>query len=208
MDVVTKLKEERLLPVAVLDDADAACRLAEALREGGLNLIEVTLRTDNALECIAAVARRFPDMVIGAGTVLDRDQVLAAHDAGASFCVSPGLNKKVVKAARKAGLLLTPGVMTPTEIDYALSLGCTTLKFFPAEPAGGAKMLRALIGPFKHLGVEFIPTGSINAEKLRDYLAIPQVVAVGGSWFVSADLVKAGKFEEITRLTSEALSVA
>lgn len=205
---LTLLQDKRLLPVAVLEDVDAGLKTAEALREAGLNLIEVTLRTAEAEAVIKAIIKAFPDMCVGAGTVLDAAQVQPLADAGVQFFVAPGLNETVVEAAQRAGAPITPGVVTPSEVDRGLKLGCQVLKFFPAEPAGGAKMLKAIAAPFGHTGVKFIPTGSITPEKAPDYWGIKQVLAVGGSWIVAGSLVKAGKFAEITRLTREALAAA
>ena len=146
-------------------------------------------------------------MAIGAGTLLSPEQVQRAIDAGAQFGVSPGLNEAVLKAAQERNLPFFPGVMTPTEVDRALNLGWKHLKFFPAEPAGGVAMLKALAGPFAHTGVKFIPTGGINAAKLPDYLAMPQVAAVGGSWMAERKLVAEKAWSKITALTAEAMKV-
>lgn len=202
---VTLLAQKRLLPVAVLEDVDAGLKTAAALKEAGLNLIEVTLRTPAAEAVIRAILKEFPDMIVGAGTVLDAAQVQPLADIGVQFFVAPGLDEAVVEAAQKAGCPITPGVITPSEVSRGLKLGCKVLKFFPAEPAGGAKMVKALAAPFSHTGVKFIPTGSIDAAKAPDYWAIKSVLAVGGSWIVAGNLVKEGKFDEITRLTREAL---
>lgn len=205
---VTLLQQKRLLPVAVLEDVESGLKTAAALREAGLNLIEVTLRNPAAKEVIAAIIKEFPDMTVGAGTVLDPATVQPLADMGVQFFVAPGLDEAVVAAAHKAGCPITPGICTPSEVSRGLNLGCKVLKFFPAEAAGGAKMLKALTAAFGHTGVKFIPTGGIDLAKAPGYWALKSVLAVGGSWFVAGELVKAGKFDEITRLTKEALVAA
>lgn len=207
-DALETIQQKRVVPVAVIDRAEDAVPLAAALIAGGLSLIEVTLRTEAALDSMAAIRNEFPDMIIGAGTILDADILPQLVDLGVSFGVSPGLNEAVVAESQRVGLPLTPGVITPTEVERALGLGLRVLKFFPAGAAGGVGMLKALAGPYGHTGVRFVPTGGVNASNAADYLAIPCVAAVGGSWFVAKDLVNAGDFAAITRLTREALSLA
>lgn len=205
MDTFDAIRSFRLLPVAIVESVDEGLRMAEALLKGGLPLIEVTLRTAAAEEAIRAIIREFPNMLVGAGTILDPERVPALAEAGVRFGVAPGLNAKVVEACQKAGLPLTPGVVTPSEVEQARTLGCKVLKFFPAEAAGGVKMLSALTGPYGHTGIQFIPTGGIDVEKAKAYWALPSVAAVGGSWFVAPKLVKAGQFDTISSLTAEAL---
>ena len=195
-----------LVPVIVLDDATLAEPLAEALLNGGLRVMEITFRTTAAEAAIRCIAKKFPDIFIGAGTVLNATHVQRARDAGAQFFVSPGLHPATVAAARETGLPILPGVCTPTEVEAALALNCTVLKFFPAEAAGGVKMLKALAGPYAHTGVKFCPTGGITADNMRDYLRLPIVAAVGGSWMVDSKLINARRFDDITRLTKEALA--
>ena len=199
--------KQRLLCITVVDRAEDAVPLAEALLAGGLKVMEITFRTAAAAEAIRLIRRKVPRMAIGAGTLLSPDQVQEAIDVGAQFGVSPGLNEAVLNAAGEHDLPFFPGVLTPTEADRALQLGWKHLKFFPAEPAGGAAMLKALAGPFAHIGVQFIPTGGINAAKLPDYLAIPQVAAVGGSWMGERRLIQEKAWSRITALTDEALRV-
>jgi 2-dehydro-3-deoxyphosphogluconate aldolase / (4S)-4-hydroxy-2-oxoglutarate aldolase len=206
MDTQNFLKE-RLFCVAVIDRADDAAPLAEALLAGGLNVIEVTFRTDSAAEAIARICKNFPQMSVGAGTLLSADNVKRAVNAGAQFGVSPGLNESVLNAALQSALPFFPGVVTPTEVARALELGCSQLKFFPAEAAGGAPMLKALAAPFAHTGVKFIPTGGVNATNLPGYLAIPQVAAVGGSWMAERKLVSEKSWLKITALTAEAMKI-
>lgn len=200
--------KHRVVPVAVIKRLDDAAPLAEALLEGGLPIIEVTLRTDCALDAIRKLRSEFPEMIVGAGTVIDTDNLEAACDADAGFAVSPGTNATVIERAHGRGLPILPGVITPTEVMRALDLGCDLLKFFPAESAGGAAMVKALAGPFAHTGVRFVPTGGINAKLAPDYLALPSVAAIGGSWFVDAKLVASGAFKDIARLTREAVALA
>lgn len=197
--------KQRLVCVAVIDQPDDAVPLAEALLAGGLNCMEVTFRTAAAAEAIARIREGVPQIAIGAGTLLSPENVKQAADAGAQFGVSPGLNEAVLAAAGKNWMSFFPGVMTPTEVDRALNLGCKHLKFFPAEAAGGAAMLKALAGPFAHTGVEFIPTGGIHAANLAGYLAVPQVAAIGGSWMADRKLIKDKAWAKITALTAEAM---
>ncbi len=182
--------KQRLVCVAVIDKVDDAVPLTEALIAGGLNCIEVTFRTAGAAESIARIRKALPHAVVGAGTLLTADNVKAAVDAGAQFGVSPGLSEAVSKAAHDQNLPLFPGVITPTEIMAALDLGWKHLKFFPSETFGGVNALKALAGPFGHTGVKFIPTGGITAATLPNYLAIPQVAAVGGSWMAEKKLIE------------------
>jgi 2-dehydro-3-deoxyphosphogluconate aldolase/(4S)-4-hydroxy-2-oxoglutarate aldolase len=199
--------KQRLLCITSVDRAEDAVPLAEALLAGGLNVMEITFRTAAAAESIQRIRQNVPQMSIGAGTLLSPEQVQRAIDVGAQFGVSPGLNETVLAAANKHQMPFFPGVMTPTEVDRALNLGWKHLKFFPAEPAGGAVMLKALAAPFAHTGVKFIPTGSINAVKLPDYLALPQVAAIGGSWMAERKLVAEKHWTKITVLTAEALKI-
>jgi 2-dehydro-3-deoxyphosphogluconate aldolase/(4S)-4-hydroxy-2-oxoglutarate aldolase len=197
--------EQRLICVAVIDNVNAAVPLAEALLAGGLNTIEVTFRTAGAADAIAHIRKSIPQMCVGAGTLLAADQVKQAVDAGAQFGVSPGLSESVSAAARENKLPLFPGVVTPTEVMLALELGWRHLKFFPAETFGGVNALKALSGPFSHTGVKFIPTGGITAMTLPNYLALPQVAAVGGSWMAERKLVAEKAWAKITALTAEAM---
>jgi len=206
MDAQAFLKQ-RLLCVAVIEHADDAVPLAEALLAGGLKGIEVTFRTAGASAAISRIRQALPTMQVGAGTLLSADQVKQAVDAGAQFGVSPGLSEAVLNAARSANLPLFPGVLTPTEVARALELGCKHLKFFPAEAAGGVNLLQTLAGPFGHTGVKFVPSGGITAANLPHYLALPQVAAVGGSWMAERKLVALKAWSQITALTAGALHV-
>ena len=208
MDHFSVIRQKRLLPVVVIDRAEDAPLLAEALLEAGLNIVEITLRTDAAIESIEVILNDFPEMVVGAGTILDTDVIQGLVDIGVQFGVSPGLNEAVVAEARRLGLPFLPGVVTPTEVERAITLDLKLLKFFPAEQAGGPAFLKALAGPYSNTGVRFIPLGGINLANAANYLALPMVAAVGGSWFVSRELINSGNFGEITRLTREALALA
>jgi len=205
MDVLTALRAARLVPVVVLDDAADADGLAGALVAGGLPVAEVTFRTDAAEDSIRAMAAR-GDLLVGAGTVLTPAQVDRAVAAGASYVVSPGLSRAVVERCQEHGVLALPGAVTATEVQAALELGLTTVKFFPAGTSGGAPAIAALAAPFG--GVSFVPTGGVGPKNLADYLSIPAVAAVGGSWMVPRDRVAAGDFDGIRTLTADAVALA
>jgi 2-dehydro-3-deoxyphosphogluconate aldolase/(4S)-4-hydroxy-2-oxoglutarate aldolase len=204
-EMMKKLGKLGIVPVVVLNSADDALPLAEALVKGGLPCAEVTFRTAAAEESIRKMAKAFPEMIIGAGTVLTCEQADRAIDAGAKFIVSPGFNPKVTEYVLKKGVPMTPGICTPTEIEAALQFDLDVLKFFPAEPSGGLKMIKALAAPY--VGVNFMPTGGISAANVREYLAYDRIVACGGSWMVSGSLVKEGKFGEIETLVREAADI-
>lgn len=199
---------ERIVPVAVIDSVADAPAIAQALCDGGLHTIELTLRTPAAEDCIAAIRAKVPDMKIGAGTVLSVEQVDRVIELGASFAVSPGLNPKVVRRAQERGLPFAPGVMTPTDVEAAMDLGCKVLKFFPASVAGGLEMLKALAGPYAHTGVKFIPLGGVNPGNAAEFLALPIVGAVGGSWLLDKKLLAAKDWAGITKLAREAVAIA
>ena len=203
-EVSTLLSTMRLVPVIVLDDAADAWPLAQALKAGGLPCAEVTLRTPAAEEALREMAKD-ADILLGAGTVLRPEQVDLAVKAGAKFIVTPGYSAAVVERCRSVGVPIIPGVATPTEVQQALEAGVDTVKFFPAESIGGARALAAIAAPFGDM--RFVPTGGITAANVGDYLALPSVLAAGGSWMAGRDLVRAGRFEEITRLTSEAVAI-
>ncbi|MEO3746191.1 bifunctional 4-hydroxy-2-oxoglutarate aldolase/2-dehydro-3-deoxy-phosphogluconate aldolase [Plantactinospora sp. B5E13] len=195
----------RILPVVVLENASAAPDLAAALTAGGLRAIEVTFRTAAAADAIRLMAER-PDLLVGAGTVLTPAQVDQAADAGARFVVSPGFSPAVVRHCQERGLPVFPGAATATEIQMALDAGLETVKFFPAEQLGGVGMIKALAAPFR--SVRFIPTGGVNTGNLADYLGVPAVLAVGGTWMVAPALLAAGRWDEVTRLTTAAVAAA
>lgn len=196
---------QRILPVLVVRESSTAQTLAAALVEGGITAAEVTLRTAGALDAVQRMAEN-PDLRVGAGTVLTPEQVCAVAARGATFVVSPGFSRAVLRECQAQGLAYYPGVATPTDIQTALEEGLTELKFFPAETLGGVRTIRAFSAPFPD--VTFIPTGGITEESLADYLSEPSVAAVGGSWLATADLLAQGDFQEITRRARAALVVA
>lgn len=203
--VLEQIGKIGIVPVVVLNDAKDAEPLAKALCDGGLACAEVTFRTDAAEESIRIMSEKFPDMLVGAGTVLTTDQVDRAVAAGAKFIVSPGLNPKVVKYCVEKGILITPGTANPSDVEQALENGLEVVKFFPAEQAGGLKMIKAMAAPY--VGVKFMPTGGINQNNVREYLAYDRILACGGSWMVKSDLVDAGKFDEIEKLARECVEI-
>ena len=201
--VAEKIAGFGVVPVVVLEDVKDAAPLAKALVEGGLPCAEVTFRTDAAEESIRIMAEQFPNMLVGAGTVLTTDQVDRAVAAGAKFIVSPGLNPKIVRYCVEKNIPITPGTTNPSDIEQAIECGLEVVKFFPAEPAGGINMIKAMAAPYTNM--KFMPTGGINASNLKSYLDFPKIIACGGSWMVKGDLVAAGKFDEIEKLTREAV---
>ncbi|MBQ9065671.1 MAG: bifunctional 4-hydroxy-2-oxoglutarate aldolase/2-dehydro-3-deoxy-phosphogluconate aldolase [Blautia sp.] len=203
--IIEQFRKIGIIPVVVLDDAKDASPLAKALCEGGLPCAEVTFRTAAAEEAIRIMSSEFPEMLVGAGTVLTTEQVDRAVNAGAKFIVSPGLNPKIVKYCQEKNIPITPGIQTPTEIEAALELGLTTLKFFPAEPAGGLKMIKAIAAPY--VDVSFMPTGGISESNVREYLAYNRIVACGGSWMVKKELVANGEFDKIRDMVAEAAAI-
>ena len=206
-DLTSRLLERRLVPVVVIEDAAKAVDLAQALLSAGLGVIEITFRTAAAEEAIRRIAKECPKMLVGAGTLLDAEQVKKAAGAGARFGLAPGLDEKVVQAAQKEKLAFVPGVATPSEVQQALSLGCLVQKFFPAEQAGGAPYLKALEGPYGHTGVRFIPTGGLHAGNAAAYLALKSVAALGGSWFVDKKFIESNDWKRIQTLTQEAIQL-
>jgi len=204
-DTLKHIGSTGIVPVVVLNKVSDAEPLAAALIAGGLPCAEVTFRTDAAEESIRSISKKFPDMFVGAGTVLSVEQVDRAIGAGAKFIVSPGLNPKVVEYCIKKGYPVCPGIMTPTELEVALGFGLDVVKFFPAENAGGLKMIKAMSAPYTMM--KFMPTGGINATNVRDYLACDKILACGGSWMVKGDLVAAGDFAQIEKLTREAADI-
>jgi 2-dehydro-3-deoxyphosphogluconate aldolase/(4S)-4-hydroxy-2-oxoglutarate aldolase len=203
-EVLERIGRLRLIPMVVIDKAEHAGPFGDALVSGGLPVAEITFRTDAAQPAIRALAKR-GDLLVGAGTVLSTELADRAIDAGAQFIVAPGTNPNVVEHCVIRGVPIVPGVATPTDIELALSHGVDTLKFFPAENMGGVDMLKALAGPFA--GVRFIPTGGITPEKLPSYLALPSVLACGGSWLAPRELLAAGDFAAIQKLIEKAVKL-
>ncbi len=198
MSIFDQLSRHGIVPVIALDDAAAALPLADALIEGGLPVAEITFRTTAARATIEAMARHRPDMLVGAGTVLTEEQVDQAQAAGAGFALAPGLDVAVLAHAAKVGLPFAPGIMTPTDLQAALRFGCAMVKFFPAMPAGGPSMLKAIAAPYAQTGVGFNPTGGVTMDNLSDWLALPEVRAVGGTWIATRADIAAGNWARIT----------
>lgn len=201
-----RLAELRVVPVVSIDDAADAVGLADALAAAGLPMLEVTFRTDAAADAIAAIRAARPDVLVGAGTVLDAATVDRAMAAGAAFLVAPGFSPAVVARAAEHGVAMLPGAVTPTEIEMALAAGFRLLKFFPAEASGGVRYIRAVAAPYR--GVRFVPTGGVTTANLAEYLAVPAVAACGGTWIAPADAIRAHRWDEITRAAAEAVAIA
>ncbi len=203
MDIIKELHDFGLVPVIKITDVKNAVPLAQALAKGGLNCAEITFRTACAKEAIAEITKAMPDMLVGAGTVLTPEQADEAIEAGAKFIVSPGLNPRVVKHCIERGVPVLPGCATPSEVETAIELGLKAVKFFPAEAAGGLNMIKSMSAPYGQ--IKFMPTGGINENNMLDYLAFDKIIACGGSFMVKDALIDAGNFEEITRLTKNAV---
>lgn len=202
MDMIEKIKQEKIVPVVKLDNAKDAMPLAEALMAGGINVMEITFRTAAAAESISLIAREFPNIILGAGTVLTLEQLETAAEAGSTFMVSPGFNPKITEAALKRGFPILPGVITPAEVEQAMNYGLTTLKFFPASIAGGIPMLKTFNTVYPM--VSFMPTGGLSNDNFIEYLSCPNVIACGGSWMVAPKLIEEANFAEVTRLSRAA----
>ena len=203
--MIEKIRNCAIVPVVKIDNAKDAVPLARALMRGGLSCAEITFRTAAAEEAIRRIHDEIRDFLVGAGTVLTTAQADRAWSAGAAFMVSPGLNPKVVGHCLEKGYPIFPGVCTPSEVEAGLSFGLTHLKFFPAEAAGGVKMIKAMAAPYTD--ARFMPTGGINEQNIREYLTCPAVFACGGSWMVPADLINEGRFDEIERRTAQAVAL-
>jgi len=201
------LHQTGVVAVLMIERAEDAVPLARALLEGGVNGIELTLRTEAALECLRRIQAEVAEMTIGVGTILTPQQVNQAKEAGASFGVAPGMNPRVVAEAQRIGLPFAPGVCTPTDIELALEAGCRVLKFFPSEPCGGLPYLRTISAPFMHLGVQFIPLGGVGPGNAAQYLQEPSVLALGGSWLAPKDLIAKGDWAAITKLARDARDI-
>jgi len=201
--ILEKMGKLGIIPVVVLNDVSEAEPVAKALIEGGLPVAEVTFRTDAAEESIRVISQKFPEMLVGAGTVLTIDQAQRAIDAGAKFIVSPGFNAKVVQYCIDKNIPVAPGCNNPTAMEAAMELGLDVVKFFPAEQSGGIDAIKAMAAPYVNL--KFMPTGGINAKNINNYLAFPKIIACGGSWMVKGDLVKNKEFDKIRELTREAV---
>lgn len=206
-DAITKtLETTRVVPLIQAEDPMTAVKISAALIEGGLSVLEVVLRTDEALKCLTAIVTRYPDAHVGAGTVLSATQSKEVIARGAKFIVSPGLDQGSVEVAQSSGIPIFPGIATPTELQRAWNLRLRTVKFFPAGLAGGPKMLKAFSSVFRDM--RFMPTGGVSAANLAEFLEIPSVLACGGSWLTPADAIRDGDFTAVTALASEAISIA
>ncbi len=208
MTIQERIQIAGVIPVIAIDRAEDIIPLCDALGNGGLPVAEITFRTEAGREALRSARRSFPDFLLGAGTVTRIEELEAAAEAGADFAVAPGTNPRIVERAAQLGLPFFPGVCTPTDIELALSLGAKTLKFFPAEAAGGLPMIKALYAPYKHLGISFVPTGGIRAGNLGDYLSTPGVTAVGGTWLATPQLLKERRFDEIERQATDAVVIS
>lgn len=194
----SQLHRTGVIAVLMLDDLFSAVPVAEALLKGGVDCIELTLRTPVAMQALHQIRKEVPEMQVGVGTILTLDQVNEVKEAGASFGVAPGMNPRVVAEARRIGLPFAPGVCTPTDIELAIEQGCRLLKFFPSEPSGGLPYLRTIAAPFAHLGVKYIPLGGVGAKNAEEYLNEPSVLALGGSWLAPRELIQKQDWKAIT----------
>lgn len=204
--LIKSLENKRVVPLVQSDDPKTALKISEALLEGGLDVLEVVLRTDAALDCLEAIAKEFPNAHVGAGTVLSADQSYEVIRRGASFIVSPGLDAASVKVAKDANIPILPGIATATELQQAWNMGLRTVKLFPASLVGGPKILKALSSVFRD--VRFMPTGGVNPANLNEYLNVPAVLACGGSWLTPKDSIESGDFGAITQLAKDAIAIA
>lgn len=205
-DITETLYRAPIVPLVQAEDPDTAVRISRALAKGGLTVAEVVLRTDRALECLGAIAAEVPEIIAGAGTVLNARQAGQAMDAGARFVVAPGLDAATVRLCQSRSIPVYPGTMTPSEVMAACSMGLRVVKFFPASLAGGVPMLKALGSVFRE--VRFMPTGGVSAANLAEFLALPCVLACGGSWLTPMEAIASGDFGKITRLAEEAVVIA
>lgn len=208
MDMIKTLGDARIIPVIVIEDINKAVPLARALVKGGLPVLEVTFRTACAAEAIAKIKAEVPGAVLVAGTVLRLEQLKAAKAAGAEACVAPGFDPGIVAAARTMGMPFCPGVATASELSQALALGCTMVKFFPAESAGGVKYIKDLLGAFRWTGVKFMPTGGVKLANVGDYLAVPEIICCGGTWIAPKDAIQAEDWATIEKLAADAAKLA
>lgn len=206
-ELFQKLSSYGVVPVIAIDSVASALPLADALIEGGLPVAEVTFRTAAAGEVIARLKAERPQLILGAGTILSLENLRRAVEAGARFGVAPGTNPQIVNEAARLGLPFIPGVVTPSEIEQALSLGAKILKFFPAEASGGLQMIKALHGPYGHTGARFMPTGGVKPDNLEAWLSLDAVACVGGTWIASKEAIAAGKWEQIRDNCRKALEI-
>ena len=206
--LIEKIRKAPVMAVLVIDSAEDAAPLAKALLAGGVSAIELTLRTPAALGALEKIRSEVPDILAGIGTILNTEQVRSVKERGAAFGVSPGLNSSVVKAAKEQNLPFAPGIMTPSEIEAAYALGCTVMKLFPSEPAGGLSYLKSINAPYAHLGIKYIPLGGVSLENLASYLESPEILAVGGSWLAPRKLIQEKAWKEISKNCEKATEIA
>ena len=204
----TSLRKAAVIAVLVIDNSDDAVPTVKALLRGGVNAIELTLRTEGALDALEKIRNEAPEILAGVGTILNEDQVRAVKARGAPFGVSPGLNPKVVEAAASAGLPFAPGILTPSELETAYEKGCRVLKLFPSESSGGLTYLKDINAPYAHLGIKYIPLGGVSTSNLRQYLEEPEILAVGGSWLAPRKLIQSRDWDGISRNCEEARGIA
>jgi 2-dehydro-3-deoxyphosphogluconate aldolase/(4S)-4-hydroxy-2-oxoglutarate aldolase len=202
--VIICLEQVQVVPVLAIEEVKDGIKMCEILNRQGLKSAEITFRTTAAETIIKKATKLFPDLFIGAGTILNAADMDRAFQAGARFAVAPGFNPPLVRHAIEKGYAFFPGVATPSEIEQAIMLGCRILKFFPAEASGGVAFLKSLIAPYKHLGIKFIPTGGLNTKNVYDYLNLPEVLAAGGTWLGKTADIKAGNWEKIEAIVIEA----
>lgn len=207
-DSLDRMHRCGVIAVLVIDDAKHAVPVARALLDGGIDIMELTLRTPAAIDSLIEIRQHVPEMMAGIGTILTIAQLHSVKQAQAQFGVAPGLNPKIVAEADRIGLPFAPGIVTPSDVEAAIELGCQQLKFFPAEPSGGLKYLKSLAAPYAHLGLKYVPLGGVTTENLATYLSEPMVLAVGGSWLAPRDLIAAEDWLEITERASEATTIA
>ncbi len=207
LETAAKLRATGIVPVLVLEDVSTGLKLLEILNRSGVKAAEITYRTKAAPDVIKEAKKEFPDLFLGAGTVLNLDHLHQAFDLGASFAVAPGFNPTIVKEAVAKNYAFTPGVATPSEVEQAFELGVRMFKFFPAEALGGVAMIKNIIAPYKHLGIHFMPTGGVTAANAPEWLAVPEIACVGGTWLGKADDLKAGNWEKIEKDAKAAMEM-
>ena len=205
---MSQLDQFPVIPVIVIDDVADAKPLANALLEGGLNIIEVTFRTAAAAGAIEAIANDFPEMLVGAGTVVTPEQAKIAIESGSKFGLAPGTDPETITYFKERNVPFIPGIMTPSDIQTAIKAGCEHLKFFPAGAAGGPKLLKAMAAPYTNLGIKFCPTGGVSLDNMNDYLSMPEVFAIGGSWLATKAQIAAKDWGKITTQVKDALTHA
>jgi len=204
--LINKIEACGIIAVLVIDRAEDAVPLANALLAGGINVMELTLRTPAAITALKEIRSKVPEMVTGIGTILSPEQVMEAKEAGAAFGVAPGMNPRVVAKAKTVGLPFAPGICTPSDIEHSLEYGCRMLKFFPAESCGGLKHLKSMSAPYMHLGLKFIPLGGLDQDNLASYMADSSVAAVGGSWIAKREMINANDWAAITAAAAKAIA--